>query len=130
MEVHCTYDPATRGGDSPDGRKVKGTIHWVSAQHAFDAQVRIYEYLFSDPDPENVPEGQDYTTNLNPESLVVYKSCKVEPSVADSTPGYRMQFERQGYFCVDPDSKPGKLVFNRTVGLRDSWAKVQQKSKP
>ncbi len=130
VEVHCTYDPATRGGDSPDGRKVKGTIHWVSAQHAFDAQVRIYEYLFSDPDPENVPEGQDYTTNLNPESLVVYKSCKVEPSVADSTPGYRMQFERQGYFCVDPDSKPGKLVFNRTVGLRDSWAKVQQKSKP
>ncbi|MFO0877481.1 MAG: glutamine--tRNA ligase/YqeY domain fusion protein [Gemmataceae bacterium] len=124
VEVHCTYDPATRGGNSPDGRKVKGTIHWVSAEHAFEAEVRIYDHLFRVPDPSDVPEGTDWMTHLNPDSLVVLHGCKLEPALAQAAPGERFQFERQGYFCADTrDSRPGQPVFNRTVGLRDSWAK-------
>ncbi len=126
-ELHCSYDPATRGGNAPDGRKVKGTIHWVSAAHALSAEIRLYDHLFTKPSPEDVPEGADYRVNLNPNSLVVLPSCPVEPSLAGATPGSRYQFERQGYFCVDAvDSTPAKLVFNRTVTLRDSWAKIEK----
>ena len=125
VEVHCTYDPASRGGNSPDGRKVKSTIHWVSAAHAVDAEVRLYEKLFSRPDPNEVEEGQDFTANLNPNSLEVV-SAKVEPALADPGVESRFQFERIGYFCVDPDSKHGKPVFNRTVALKDTWAKIEK----
>ncbi len=129
-EIHCTYDPATRGGNSADGRKVKGTIHWVSAEHAIEAEVRVYDHLWRVPDPGNVPEDGDWHDNLNPTSLVTLTGCKLEPSVASATAGDRFQFERQGYFCVDSkDSRPGLLVSNRTVGLRDSWAKTQQQAK-
>jgi len=128
VEVHCTYDPATRGGDSPDGRKVKSTIHWVSAAHAVDAEVRLYDHLFSKEDPNDVPEGQDWKVNLNPNSLEVISSAKVEPSVKDAPVQTRYQFERHGYFCVDKDSAPGKLVFNRTVSLKDTWAKIEKKN--
>ena len=127
VEVHCTYDPATRGGNAPDGRKVKSTIHWVSAAHAIDAEVRIYDNLFSNPDPADVPEGQDFTVNLNPNSLETVRDAKLEPSLAGAKPGDRYQFERLGYFCVDRDSTPGKLVFNRTVALKDTWSKVEKK---
>jgi glutaminyl-tRNA synthetase len=123
VEVHCTYDPATRGGNTPDGRKVKATIHWVSAQHALDAEVRLYDNLFIKPDPNDVPEGKDFTANLNPKSLEVVRG-KVEPSLASAKPLDRFQFERLGYFCVDKDSQPGAPVFNRTVALKDTWAKV------
>ena len=123
VEVHCTYDPATRGGNAPDGRKVKGTIHWVSAANAIDAEVRIYENLFSKENPSEVEEGQDFTANLNPNSLEAISNAKLEPSLANAAAGSRFQFERLGYFCADPDSKPGKLVFNRTVALKDTWAK-------
>ncbi|HMF91229.1 MAG TPA: glutamine--tRNA ligase/YqeY domain fusion protein [Candidatus Angelobacter sp.] len=125
VEVHCTYDPATRGGNAPDGRKVKSTIHWVSADHAFDAEVRLYDNLFSKENPGDVPEGQDFTVNLNPNSLEIVTNAKLEPSLKTGTAGDRYQFERLGYFCVDPDSTPGKLVFNRTVALKDTWAKKQ-----
>jgi glutaminyl-tRNA synthetase len=125
VEVHCTYDPATRGGNAPDGRKVKATIHWVSAAHAVDAEVRIYENLFLKEDPSNVEEGKDVLDNLNPNSLEVIADAKLEPSLGNATIGTRYQFERLGYFCVDPDSKPGKPVFNRTVALKDAWARVQ-----
>jgi len=128
VEVHCEYDPATRGGDSPDGRKVRGTIHWVSARQAVEAEVRLYDRLFTKPNPNEVSEGQDYTSNLNPNSLETLTSCKLEPSLAGSKGGTRFQFERLGYFCVDPvDSAPDALVFNRTVPLRDSWAKFERK---
>jgi glutaminyl-tRNA synthetase len=127
VEVHCSYDPASRGGNSPDGRKVKSTIHWVSAAHAIDAEVRIYENLFSKENPNEVAEGQEFTANLNPNSLEVIAQAKVEPSLADAAVGGRYQFERLGYFCVDADSKAGKLVFNRTVALKDTWAKVEKK---
>src|SRR5712672_2333548 len=127
VEVHCTYDPASRGGNSPDGRKVKSTIHWVSAANAIDAEVRIYETLFSKEDPSKVEEGKDVLDNLNPNSLEVLSHAKVEPSLANAAVGTRLQFERLGYFCVDPDSKPGKPVFNRTVALKDTWAKVEKK---
>jgi glutaminyl-tRNA synthetase len=126
VELRCTYDPETRGGDAPDGRKVKGTLHWVSARHARKAEVRLYEALFNNPDPGDVEEGQDYKTNLNPNSLEVLPECFVEPVLADARPGYRCQFERLGYFCVDKDATAGKLVFNRTVTLKDSWAKIQK----
>src|SRR5216684_2879156 len=129
VEIHCTYDPATRGGNAPDGRKVKSTIHWVSAAHAVDAEVRLYENLFSKEDPGKVEEGQDFLSNLNPNSLEVLTSCKLEPSLVGASPASRYQFERMGYFCVDRDSAPGRLVFNRTVGLRDTWAKIEKKSK-
>ena len=127
IEVHCTYDPATHGGNAPDGRKVKSTIHWVSAAHAVDAEVRIYENLFTKENPGEVKEGQDVTANLNPNSLEVITSGKLEPSLANAAVGGRYQFERLGYFCVDLDSKPGKPVFNRTVALKDTWAKVEKK---
>jgi glutaminyl-tRNA synthetase len=127
VEVHCSYDPATRGGNTPDGRKVKSTIHWVSAAKAVDAEVRIYETLFSKEDPSKVEEGGDVLDNLNPTSLEVIRDAKIEPSLAGAAAGSRYQFERLGYFCVDPDSKPGKLVFNRTVALKDTWAKVEKK---
>jgi glutaminyl-tRNA synthetase len=130
VEVHCTYDPATRGGNAPDGRKVKSTIHWVSAANAIDAEVRIYENLFTKEDPGKVDEGQDFTANLNPNSLEVITDAKVEPSLANAAAGSRYQFERLGYFCVDSDSKPGKPVFNRTVALKDTWAKVEKKQTP
>jgi glutaminyl-tRNA synthetase len=128
-EVHCTYDPATRGGNTPDGRKVKGTIHWVSAEHAIDAEVRLYDNLFTKEDPNEVADGQDFTANLNPNSLEVVNASKLEPSLRDAKPGSRYQFERLGYFSVDPDTSPQKLVFNRTVALRDTWAKIEKKSK-
>jgi glutaminyl-tRNA synthetase len=127
VELHCTYDPATKGGNAPDNRKVQATIHWVSAAHAVPAEVRLYDHLFTKPDPDDVPEGQDYKANLNPNSLVTLTDCRLEPSLASAAPGARYQFERMGYFCVDPDSKPGALVFNRTITLRDTWAKVAQK---
>ena len=127
VEVHCTYDPATRGGDSPDGRKVKSTIHWVSAAHAIDAEARLYENLFTKENPDEVAEGQDFTANLNPHSLEVVPGCKLDPSLRDAAPGGRYQFERLGYFCVDLDSKPGALVFNRTAALRDTWAKIEKR---
>jgi glutaminyl-tRNA synthetase len=130
VELHCTYDPATKGGNAPDGRKVKSTIHWVSAEHAMDAEVRIYETLFNREDPNVVPEGQDFTVNLNPNSLEIVPGAKVEPSLRGAAPGSRYQFERLGYFAVDSDSSPGMLVFNRTVALRDSWAKIEAKSAP
>jgi glutaminyl-tRNA synthetase len=125
IELHCTYDPATRGGDAPDGRKVKATLHWVSAAHAINAEVRLYDHLFIKPDPSDVEEGQDFLANLNPNSLEIL-SGKLEPSLATVMPGERYQFERQGYFCADPDSAPGQPVFNRTVALRDTWAKIQK----
>ncbi|MHC4406384.1 MAG: glutamine--tRNA ligase/YqeY domain fusion protein [Planctomycetota bacterium] len=129
VELHCTYDPATRGGDAPDGRKVKSTLHWVSASHAVEAEVRLYDTLFTKEDPDDVPEGEDFTSNLSPGSLELLTGCRVEPSLAAATPGDRCQFERLGYFCVDPDSTPEKLVFNRTVTLRDPWAKLQKAGK-
>ena len=128
VEVRCTYDPATRGGDAPDGRKVKGTLHWVSARHAFDAEVRLYDRLFKMEKPEDAPDGGDFKDNLNPDSLEKI-TAKLEPSLKDAEPGSRCQFERKGYFCADTvDSRPGTPVFNRTVPLRDSWAKMQKKS--
>jgi len=128
VEVHCTYDPATCGGNAPDGRKVKSTIHWVSAAHALDAEVRIYDKLFTKEDPNQVEEGREFTANLDPNSLEVIAQAKLEPSLANAPIEGRYQFERLGYFCVDPDSKPGQLVFNRTVALKDTWAKIEKKS--
>jgi glutaminyl-tRNA synthetase len=129
VEVHCTYDPATHGGNAPDGRKVKSTIHWVSAAHALDVEVRLYENLFAREDPNRVEEGQDFTANLNPQSLEVLPHAKVEPFLAGATALNRYQFERLGYFCVDADSTPEHLVFNRTVGLRDALAKIEKREK-
>ncbi|HEX7009231.1 MAG TPA: glutamine--tRNA ligase/YqeY domain fusion protein [Phycisphaeraceae bacterium] len=127
VELRCTYDPQTRGGESPpDGRKVKATLHWVSARHAVDAQLRLYEHLFTQPDPEDVPEGRSFLDLLNPNSLREI-TAKVEPSLAEAQVGQCFQFERQGYFCVDPDTSPGSLVFNRTATLKDSWARMQQR---
>jgi glutaminyl-tRNA synthetase len=127
VEVHCTYDPATRGGNAPDGRKVKATIHWVSAAHAVDAEVRIYENLFLKENPSDVEEGKDVLDNLNPNSLEIIDNAKLEPSLGNAAVGTRYQFERLGYFSVDPDSKPGKPVFNRAVALKDAWARVEKK---
>jgi glutaminyl-tRNA synthetase len=126
IEVHASYDPATRGGNAPDGRKVKATIHWVSAAHAIEAEVRLYEQLFTKPIPGDGEEGRDFTEDLNPNSLEVLTGCKLEPSLHGAAVGSRYQFERLGYFCVDPDSTPEHLVFNRTVALRDSWAKIEK----
>ena len=125
VEIRCTYDPATRGGDAADGRKVKATLHWVSAPHALDAEARLYDVLFQRDRPEAVDEGNDWLSGLNPDSLVMAAGCKLEPSLAAAKPGERFQFERKGYFACDPDSRPGRLVFNRTATLRDTWAKVQ-----
>jgi len=128
-ELHCTYDPATRGGDSPDGRKVKATLHWVSAAHALPAEVRLYDHLFVAENPLDVPEGDDWKSGVNPDSLEVLEGCWVEPELAGAVPGTRYQFERLGYFCVDTDSQEGELVFNRTVTLRDTWAKIEKSMK-
>jgi glutaminyl-tRNA synthetase len=127
IEVHCTYDPETRGGYAPDGRKVKGTIHWVSAAHALDAEVRLYDRLFTEENPNKVEEGKSFLDYINPNSLTVLTGCKVEPSLAGAAPGSHYQFERKGYYCVDPDTTPERLVFNLTVNLRDTWAKIEQK---
>ncbi|HMB76997.1 MAG TPA: glutamine--tRNA ligase, partial [Kiloniellaceae bacterium] len=123
VELRCSYDPATKGGDAPDGRKVKGTIHWVSAAHALEAEVRLYDHLFARPDPG--AEG-DYRTDINPQSLVTLGDARLEPALQDAAIGEALQFERQGYFAPDPASTPARPVFNRTVGLRDSWAKLQK----
>ncbi len=128
-ELHCTYDPASRGGWTDDGRKVKGTLHWVSAAHAVPAEVRLYEHLFLKENPDETEEGQDFTANINPDSLKVLQNSLLEPSLKEARPGTYYQFLRQGYFCVDPDSTPEKPVFNRTVTLRDSWAKIEKKLK-
>jgi glutaminyl-tRNA synthetase len=125
VELRCTYDPATRGGDAPDGRKVKGTLHWVSAEHSLPAEVRLYDHFFVKENPNEVAEGKDFTNYINPKSLETLPDCRVEPSLADTKPGGRCQFERLGYFCVDAkESKPDALIFNRTVTLRDTWAKI------
>ena len=126
VELRCAYDPATRGGDAPDGRKVKATIHWISAAHAVSAEVRLYERLFVNEDPDDAGEGQDFLANLNPNSLKVLTECWVEPSLAGAKGGSIFQFERQGYFCVDPDAASGRLVFNRAVSLKDEWAKIER----
>lgn len=131
VELHCTYDPATRGGDAPDGRKVKATLHWVSAAHAIDAEVRLYDHLFSVPVPADVKDGQDFKDHINPNSLETLTGCKLEPSLAGTAPGSRYQFERLGYFCVDTvDSTNQRPVFNRTVTLRDTWAKIEKAQQP
>ena len=125
MRLLCSWDPASRGGKSPDGRKVKGTIHWVAAKHAVEAEVRLYDHLFKVPFPD---EGGDFIANLNPDSLEVLTGCKLEPGLASAAPGDRVQFMRQGYFCVDTeDSAPGKPVFNRTATLKDTWGKLESK---
>jgi glutaminyl-tRNA synthetase len=129
VELRCTYDPQTRGGNAPDGRKVKATIHWVSAAHAVDAEVRLYDTLFTRENPNEEVEGKDFTAHLNPTSLQTLTGCKLEPALGDAPPGSRYQFERLGYFCVDPDSTPGRPVFNRTVPLRDTWAKIEKAQK-
>lgn len=130
VELRCTYDPATRGGDAPDGRRVKATLHWVSAEHAVPAEVRLYEQLFTSENPMDVPEGQDYKSQLNPHSLEVVHNCQIEPGLAQAAPGVNYQFERIGYFYSDPtDSAPGKPVFNRTATLRDTWARIEQSQK-
>jgi glutaminyl-tRNA synthetase len=128
-ELHCTYDPATRGGDAPDGRTVKSTLHWVSAACALPAEVWLYDNLFTKANPDDVPEGEDFTSTLNPKSLEILTGCRVEPSLKGAKPLSRYQFERLGYFCVDPDSTADKLVFNRTTTLRDEWAKIQKAQK-
>jgi len=124
VELRCAYDSATRGGNAPDGRKVQGTIHWVSAADSVPAEVHLYDHLFTRPDPG---ANGDVMADLNPNSLEVLSDCRVEPALAQTPPGEAVQFERQGYFCLDRDSKPGRLIFNRTIGLRDTWAKVQAK---
>jgi len=129
VELHCTYDPQSRGGWAPDGRKVRGTLHWVSAAHSLEAEVRLYDHLFTKAIPDDVEDGSDFTANLNPNSLERLTSCQVEPSLTGAAPGSRYQFLRLGYFCVDPDSSDGTLVFNRTVALRDTWAKIEKAQK-
>jgi glutaminyl-tRNA synthetase len=128
VELKCTYDPATYGGNSPDGRKVKATLHWVSAAHAVPVEVRLYDRLFSVEDPENAADGTTFLDHMNPQSLEVLRGCQAEPSLASAAVGARFQFERLGYFCVDPDSRPGALVFNRTVSLRDTWARIASRA--
>src|SRR5581483_1570590 len=129
VELHCTYDPATRGGNTPDGRKVKSTIHWVSAEHAVDVEVRLYDTLFTKENPDEVEEGQDFTANLNPNSLELLSGCKAEPSLREATLNTPYQFERMGYFRLDADSTSEKLIFNKTIGLKDTWAKVEKRDK-
>ena len=129
IELRCTYDPATRGGNAPDKRKVKSTIHWVSAEHAVNAEVRLYDTLFLKEDPNQTDEGEDFTSNINPASLEIRHDCKLEPALGKVSPMERFQFERLGYFCADPDTTPGKPVFNRTVQLKDTWAKIEKRGK-
>jgi glutaminyl-tRNA synthetase len=128
VELHCVYDPKTRGGDSPDGRKVKATLHWVSAAHSLEAEVRLYDHLLTKAEPGD-EESRDFKSYLNPKSVEILRSCRVEPSMAVAVPGSRYQFERQGYFCVDPDSADKRLVFNRTATLKDTWAKIEKAQK-
>ena len=129
LELRCRYDPETRGGNAPDGRKVKATLHWVSVQHSIPAEVRFYSHLFTRENPADVEEGEDFTAYINPESLEILGNCRLEPSLADSAPESIYQFERLGYFCADRhDCTDGRLVFNRSVNLRDAWAKIQKKS--
>jgi glutaminyl-tRNA synthetase len=128
IELHCTYDPKTRGGDAPDGREVKATLHWVSARHAIEAEVRSYDYLFTKRNPDETDDG-DFKSNLNPNSLEILKSCRVESSLKGAVRETRYQFERKGYFCVDADSSDRRLVFNRIVSLRDTWAKIEKAQK-
>jgi glutaminyl-tRNA synthetase len=128
-ELHCTYDPETRGGDSPDGRKVKSTLHWVSSEHSVQAKVSLYNHLFIKKSPDEGKSHDDFMNYLNPDSLEVVTSCRVEPGLKAAKPGSRYQFERLGYFCVDPDSCETGLVFNRTVTLRDTWAKIEKAQK-
>jgi glutaminyl-tRNA synthetase len=128
IELRCTYDPATRGGDAPDGRKVKATLHWVSAAHAAPAEIRLYDRLFTAENPDDAPEGQDFTASLNSRSLEALADSRVEPALVGSAPGTIVQFERQGYFCVDPDSTAGRLVFNRAVSLKDEWTKIEKRN--
>jgi glutaminyl-tRNA synthetase len=128
VELRCTYDPSTRGGDAPDKRRVKATLHWVPAADAVPVEVRLYDRLFSVEDPERAVEGRTFLDFLNPDSLEVLQGCRAEPGLAAASPFTRVQFERLGYFCVDPDSRPGALIFNRTVPLRDTWAKIEQKT--
>ena len=129
IELHCSYDPETRSGGPKSDRKVKATLHWVSAPHSLEAEARLFDHLFLISDPDDVPEGQDFKTNLNPKSLEVLTSCKLEPSLKNAKPGDKYQFLRLGYFCVDPDSTDKKLVFNRTVQLQDTWAKIEKAQK-
>ena len=126
VELRCTYDPATRGGDAPDGRRVKATLHWVSAPHSIEVEARLYNTLFNLENPGEVEEGKDYKDSINPESLIALDSCRVEPSLKNAAPGMRFQFERKGYFCVDTDSSDERLVFNRTVTLKDTWARIKK----
>ena len=128
-EVHCTYDPESRGGGTPDNRKIKGTLHWVSAEHAFKAKVSLYDRLFKDENPDDAPEGKDFRDNINPVSLEIVDDCKLEPSLKNAQPGERFQFLRNGYFVVDKDLKSGTPDFNRTVTLRDTWAKIEKAQK-
>ena len=128
LQLHCTYDPQSRGGWTNDGRVVKGTSHWVSVAHAVDAEMRLYEHLFLKENPEEVKEGETFKDNLNPNSLEILTGCKVEPGLVEAKPGDRFQFLRQGYFCLDPDTKEGKLIFNRTASLRDTWSKIEKKN--
>jgi glutaminyl-tRNA synthetase len=129
IELRCTYDPESRGGWTPDGRKVRGTLHWVSATHALNAEVRLYDHLFTKSDPRDVEEGEDFRSYTNPDSLEVLASSKVEPSLGGAMAGSRFQFLRMGYYCADPDSSDQKLVFNRTVPLRDTWARIERAQK-
>jgi glutaminyl-tRNA synthetase len=126
VELRCTYDPATRGGDAPDGRSPKATLHWVSAEQAIKAEVRLYNHLFTKENPDDVEEGKSFKDYINPDSLKTLDNCFIEPSVKNAKPLDRYQFERLGYFCLDTDSTGGKLVFNRTVTLKDTWAKIQK----
>jgi glutaminyl-tRNA synthetase len=128
VEVRCTYDPASRGGNSPDGRKVKSTMHWVSAAHSISAEIRLYDKLFAKADPGEVDEGESFLSNLNPNSLEILTDARLEPSLANAKAGDRFQFERVGYFCVDADSTPGHPVFNRTLPLKDTWARIEKKA--
>ncbi len=125
-EIRCTYDPATRGGNAPDGRRVRGTLHWVSAEHCFPAEVRLYDRLFAEENPMKVSDGGDFTDHINPESLIVMKNCMIENHMRTMKQGFICQFERKGYFCIDPDSTEDKMVFNRTISLRDSWARKRK----
>jgi glutaminyl-tRNA synthetase len=127
VEVHCTYDPDTKGGYAPDGRKVRGTLHWVSASHAVNAEVRLFDRLFIKENPMDLDGGEDFTDFINPDSLEVLENCKLEPSLINAKPGERFQFERRGYFCLDLDSTDARLIFNRTITLRDTWARIQKK---
>jgi glutaminyl-tRNA synthetase len=125
--LRCSHDPATRGGGAPDGRRVKGTLHWVPVAGAVEAEVRLYDHLFTKPDPDEVEPGKTWLDNVNPSSLEILRGCRLEPLLAGAAAGDRFQFERQGYFCADPDSTPGRPVFNRTVTLRDTWAKIRSR---